>query len=157
MGLICLRVRATYSNLSRYSELSEKTYLRWFGKKLDFIEFNRLGIQEIIPATHAKIAALDASFMEKSGKKMDGLGKFYNSKQSKAEKGLEISTLAVVDVDYNTAYQLSTRQINACFTALNLIKWQDRLASPLRKPISVISWKARFFNALFIERTLLNF
>ncbi len=340
MGLICLRGRATYANLSRYSELSEKTYLRWFGKKLDFIEFNRLGIQEIIPASHAKIAALDASFMEKSGKKMDGLGKFYNSKQSKAEKGLEISILAVVDIDYNTAYQLSTRQtpiqaknaeetrvheylrhfkedchalpkdvrylvtdayyskqtfthgllecgyhqigklrcdanlrylftgqqkpkgrhkrydgkliigdisrldfvgehngvklytaivncvnlkrtirvvyllkktgdavlfstdteldaltlylyykarfqseflfrdakqftglsdcqarsepalhshFNACFTALNLIKWQDRLTSPLRKPISVISWKARFFNALFIERTLLNF
>jgi len=29
---------------------------------------------------------------------------------SKAEKGLEISTLALVDVDYNTAYNLSTRQ-----------------------------------------------
>ena len=105
-----MRGRATYSNLSRYSELTEKTYRRWFGKKLDFIEFNRLGIQEIIPASHAKIAALDASFMEKSGKKTYGLGKFYNSKQSKAEKGLEISTLAVIDVDYNTAYHVSTRQ-----------------------------------------------
>jgi IS4 transposase len=45
---------------------------------------------------------------------------------------------------------------NACFTALNLIKWQDRLASPHRKPISVISWKARFFNALFIDRLSCN-
>jgi hypothetical protein len=63
-----------------------------------------------MPAIHEKIAVLDASFMEKSGGKTDGLGKFYHSKHSKAEKGLEISTLAVVDVDYNTAYQLSTRQ-----------------------------------------------
>ena len=339
IGLICLRGRATYSNLSRYSELNEKTYWRWFGKRLDFIEFNRLGIEEIIPATHAKIAALDASFMEKSGEKTYGLGKFYNSKQSKAEKGLEISTLAVIDVDYNTAYHVSTRQtptqaknaeetrvheylshfkddchalpkdvrylvtdayyskqtfthgvlecgyhqigklrrdanlrylftglqkpkgrdklydgkliigdisrldfvgehngvklytavvnsvnlkrtirvvyllkntgyavlfstdteldaltlylyykarfqieflfrdakqfsglsdcqarsepalhshFNACFTALNLIKWQDRLSSPQRKPISVISWKAIFFNSLFIERISCN-
>jgi len=31
----------------------------------------------------------------------------------KAEKGLEIFTLAVVDVDYNTAYHLSTRQTAA--------------------------------------------
>jgi hypothetical protein len=45
-------------------------------------------------------AVLDASFMEKSGEKMGGLGKFYNSKQGKAEKGLEISTLAVIDADY---------------------------------------------------------
>jgi len=36
--------------------------------------------------------------------------KFYLSQQGKAEKGLEISTLAVVDVDYNTAYNFSTRQ-----------------------------------------------
>jgi hypothetical protein len=107
---MCLRGRATYNNLSRYSKLNEKTYRRWFGKKLDFIEFNRLGIHEVIPASHEKIAVLDASFMEKSGEKTDGLGKFYNSKQSKAEKGLEISTLAVIDVDYNTAYHLSIRQ-----------------------------------------------
>jgi hypothetical protein len=35
---------------------------------------------------------------------------FYNGKQGKAEKGLEISTLSIVDVDYNTAYHLSTHQ-----------------------------------------------
>lgn len=53
---------------------------------------------------------VDCSFVNKSGNKTYGLGKFWDSKQSKAEKGLEISTLAVVDVDYNTAYQISTRQ-----------------------------------------------
>jgi hypothetical protein len=46
----------------------------------------------------------------KSGKKTYGLGKFWDGKQGKAENGLEISTLAVVDVDYNTAYHVSTRQ-----------------------------------------------
>jgi hypothetical protein len=57
-----------------------------------------------------KIAVMDCSFVTKSGKKTYGLGKFWDSKQSKAKKGLEISTLAVVDVDYNTAYPISTRQ-----------------------------------------------
>jgi hypothetical protein len=53
---------------------------------------------------------MDCSFVNKSGKKTYGLSKFWDGKQGKAEKGLEISTLAVVDVDYNTAYHVSTRQ-----------------------------------------------
>jgi hypothetical protein len=52
--------------------------------------------------------------MKKNGEKMDGLGKFYNSKQGKAEKGLEISTLVVVDVDYNTAYTANADSGKKC-------------------------------------------
>ena len=110
MTLVSFRGRANYTNLSRYSELSEKTYRRWFEKELSFIEFNRLGNSEIIPHSAVKIAVMDASFISKSGDKTYGLGKFYNGKQGKAETGLEISTLAIVDVDFNTAYHVSTRQ-----------------------------------------------
>ncbi len=108
--MISFRGRFNYTNLSRYSDLNEKTYRRQFGKGLDFIEFNRLGNCEIIPASATLIAVLDCSFVGKSGDKTYGLGKFWDSKQGKAEKGLEISTLALVDVDYNTAYHVSTRQ-----------------------------------------------
>ncbi len=45
---------------------------------------------------------------------------------------------------------------NACFTALNLMKWHDRQHAPSRKPISVSSWKNRFFNQLLIDRIYLN-
>lgn len=90
--------------------MDEKTYRRWFERKLDFIEFNSIGINEAIPETTAKIAAMDCSFVNKSGNKTYGLAKFYDSKLGKAEKGLEISTLAVVDVDFNTAYHVSTQQ-----------------------------------------------
>jgi hypothetical protein len=93
--------------------LDEKTYRRQFAKKLNFIEFNRLGNKIAIPESAVKIAALDCSFVTKSGKKTHGLAQFWNGKQGKAEKGLEISTLAVVDVDYNTAYHVSTRQTPA--------------------------------------------
>ncbi|MBK8325555.1 MAG: transposase [Moraxellaceae bacterium] len=41
---------------------------------------------------------------------------------------------------------------NASFTALNLLKWQDRQMSPQRTPISIASWKRRCFNVLFMER-----
>jgi hypothetical protein len=110
MTLISFRGRFNYTNLSRYSDLDEKTYRRQFAKKLNFIEFNRIGNKIAIPKAAVKIAALDCSFVAKSGKKTYGLGQFWDGKQGKTEKGLEISTLAVVDVDYNTAYPISTRQ-----------------------------------------------
>ena len=44
------------------------------------------------------ISAQDASFIPKSGKQTFGLGHFFNGCTSRAERGLEISTLAVVDV-----------------------------------------------------------
>lgn len=110
MVLISFQGRANYTNLSRYSELSEKTYRRWYAKELDFCEFNRIGNSEAIPVTAVKIGAIDCSYVNKSGKQTYGLGNFYNGKAGKAEMGLEISTLAIVDVDFNTAYHVSTRQ-----------------------------------------------
>jgi hypothetical protein len=59
------------------------------------------------------IGAMDGSFIPKSGKHTEGLGKFDNGSRGTAEKGLEISTLAVVNVTENTAYNLSTRQTPA--------------------------------------------
>jgi hypothetical protein len=112
-GIISLRGKVNYTNLSRYSDLDEKTFRRWFEKKLNFIEFNRIGNKVVIPESAVKIAAWDCSFVTKNGKKTYGLAQFWNGKQGKAEKGLEISTLAVVDVDYNTAYHVSTRQTPA--------------------------------------------
>lgn len=108
--LMCLRGKANFRNLSRYSEISEKTYSRWFRRDFDFIEFNRLCLSDVFTSGHTLVAALDCSFSEKSGKHTHGLARFYNSNHGKAEKGLEISTLAVVDIEYNTAYNLSSCQ-----------------------------------------------
>ena len=101
--------RATYRNLSRYSYLHEKTYSRWFKRDFDFLQLNSLALEEYVNKKDL-LAIIDCSFVNKSGQKTDGLDKFYNGKASKTEKGLEISTLAVVDTTYNTAYNLSTRQ-----------------------------------------------
>jgi hypothetical protein len=56
------------------------------------------------------IAAIDCSFIPKAGKETYGLGNFYNGSTSKAEQGLEISVIAVIDVDSKQAYSLSVRQ-----------------------------------------------
>jgi len=113
MTLICYRGKANFRNLSRYSHYHEKTYSRWFRREFDFVKFNSLSLSNTLNKGNRLVAATDCSFISKSGKHTHGLGIFYNGKQSKAEKGLEISTLSIVDVDYNTAYHLSTYQTAA--------------------------------------------
>ena len=56
------------------------------------------------------VSAHDASFLPKSGKQTFGLGHFFNGCASRAERGLEISTLAVVDVTRRCAFTLAVVQ-----------------------------------------------
>jgi hypothetical protein len=102
--------KANFRNLSRYGNMHEKTIARWFRISFDYLTFNTFLLRSELSQSSEKIAALDASFMSKSGKKTDGLGKFWNGKNSKSEKGLEISLLAVVDMESNTAYPLEAKQ-----------------------------------------------
>jgi hypothetical protein len=53
---------------------------------------------------------MDASFVPKSGKHTYGLDRFWNGSHSRAEKGLEISTLAWLDLTDHCAYSLSVEQ-----------------------------------------------
>lgn len=105
-----LRGKMTFRNLSRYSELHEKTYSRNFQRPFDFSECNRLALETFLPKASTKIAAIDATFVTKSGSHTYGLGMFYNGCHERSEHGLEFSELAVVDVDYHTAYHLSMKQ-----------------------------------------------
>lgn len=99
--IMCLRGRANFRNFSRYRD-HEKTFSRWYRQSFNFFEFNRL---LLLPINSDKspviIAALDCSFIRKSGKYTEGLGKFYHGISGKVEKGLEISTLAVIDLEEN--------------------------------------------------------
>jgi len=108
--LMYLPGKANFRNLSRYSELHEKTYSRGFRRPFDFVEFNRLSLAETLNNNSTFAVAIDATFIPKSGQCTYGLDSFYNGTQGRAEKGLEISTLALVDIEYNTAYHLSSRQ-----------------------------------------------
>lgn len=53
---------------------------------------------------------MDASFVPKSGKHTYGLDRFWNGSHSRAEKGLDLSTLAWLDITDNCAYCLSVEQ-----------------------------------------------
>ncbi len=107
LTILLMRGKVNFRNLSRYSDLSEKTYSRQFRAAFDFVDFNERLIEELVPLEHEKIGVMDCSFISKSGKKTYGLGFFYDSSHDKASKGLEISNLAVIDVTDNTGYTLS--------------------------------------------------
>ena len=105
--LLCGKLN--FSNLARHSALNEKTYRRGFRREFDFEQFNlhclaqRAKVGELV-------AALDTSYVPKSGKQTFGLGKFYNGCLGRAVKGLEISELALIDKQSRQAFAFSTKQ-----------------------------------------------
>jgi len=115
--VMLMRGRVDFRNMSRYSSLCEKTFSRQFRNPFDFARFNMIGTEMSVTPHTLMIAAPDCSFIPKSGRGTYGLAEFYNSICAEAGKGLEISELAVTDVNYNTAYSVSTWQTPDKLTA----------------------------------------
>jgi DDE superfamily endonuclease len=102
--------KANFTNLSRYGEYSERTYRRQYQKSFDFIPFHAQTITKAIDPSREQIAAIDCSFISKSGKQTWGVDNFYNGSISKSQKGLEISVISVVDVSAHQGYTLCVKQ-----------------------------------------------
>jgi len=100
--------RYNFTNMSRYGDYSEQTYRNNFEKPFDFIGFNKKLILESC-STH-RVIAFDPSYIPKSGKKTEHIGKFWSGASGKALKGLEIGGFAVIDIDNNTAMSLEAVQ-----------------------------------------------
>jgi len=99
-----------FTNLSRYSYLSEKTYRRHFLKSFNFPQFNQYFLEFALNPEHTVLAVIDCSFLRKSGKKTDGKGYFYNGVAGKSEQGLEISVISIVEIETRLSYSLSVPQ-----------------------------------------------
>lgn len=108
--ILSLRGRVNFRNLARYSSYSERTLSRQFRRDFDFNCFNRLAVQQVTTAETTLLFAQDASFIPKSGKQTYGLDRFWNGCTHRTEKGLEVSTIALLDVARNTGYALSVEQ-----------------------------------------------
>jgi hypothetical protein len=91
--------KVNFTNLGRYSSLSEKTYRRHFLKGFDFPRFPQYFVKEALKDERTIIAVIDCSFLKKSGNKTEGKAYFYNGVAGKTEQGLEISVIAVVEVE----------------------------------------------------------
>ena len=110
LTILTVRGKVNFRNLSRYSDLSEKTYSRQFANAFDAVRFNRQLIDETLGSESERIVAFDPCFIAKAGKKTYGRDYFWNGCHNRAEKGLEISTFSIVDMERHTGFALSVRQ-----------------------------------------------
>jgi hypothetical protein len=101
---------ATFRNMSRYSPYHERTFARGYDSDFDWVSLNKAAITKVVPPEHDQALVIDASFVPKSGKQTYGLDRFWHGSHSRTEKGLEISTLAWLDLTGNCAYGLSVEQ-----------------------------------------------
>jgi hypothetical protein len=108
--ILVLRGRVNFRNLSRYCDYSERTIARQFRAPFDWPDLHQRVLRTALEPRSELISAHDASFIPKSGKQTFGLGPFFNGCTSRAERGLEISTLAVVDVTRWCALTLAVAQ-----------------------------------------------
>ena len=116
-SLLIVCGKANYTNLSRYSNLCERTYRRHYDQGIGLEAVNQQLIEEHGSSSGVQIGVVDCTFAEKSGRHTPGLDWFYNGKTQKTEKGLEWSVLSVVDLDQHTGYSLSAQQTEAGLAA----------------------------------------
>jgi DDE superfamily endonuclease len=108
--ILVLRGRVNFRNLSRYCHYSERTIARQFREPFDWPAFHQRVLMMALDPRSELVSAHDASFIPKNGTQTFGLGHFFNGCASRAERGLEISTLAVVDVTHRCALTLAVSQ-----------------------------------------------
>jgi DDE superfamily endonuclease len=108
--ILVLRGRVNFRNLSRYCDYSERTIARQCRAPFDWPDFHQRVLMTALDPRSELISAHDASFIPKSGKQTFGLGHFFNGCTSRAERGLEMSTLAVVEVTRRCAFTLAVSQ-----------------------------------------------
>jgi DDE superfamily endonuclease len=108
--ILVLRGRVNFRNLSRYCDYSERTIARQFREPFDWPDFHQRVLMTVLDPRSELVSAHDASFIPKSGKQTFGLGHFFHGCASRAERGLEMSTLAVVDVTRRCALTLAVAQ-----------------------------------------------
>jgi len=105
---IALPGRINFLAMARHGHFFEKTYRSHFEKEFDFFNFNKQLVERF--CSPHRIIAGDCSFIPKAGKKTPHVAKFWSGCASKSLPGLEISSLAVVDLEANTAFHLECEQ-----------------------------------------------
>lgn len=109
--VFALRGRLTFANMARFSPLHEQTFRRNFQKGFDWIAFN-LAVVSLVPPGEpgSFIGALDCTFVPKSGKQTYGLDRFFSSSTSRVERGLEVSVLALIEIETRQRFTLDAAQ-----------------------------------------------
>ncbi|MCP4178339.1 MAG: transposase [bacterium] len=105
---LSIKDKMNFSQFGRYGAPCEQRYRQQFAKPYNFMNFNAK-----IVKTHASnhiVIGFDPSYISKSGKCTYGFGNYWSGVAGKAKPGLEISGIAAIDIDNNTALHLEAVQ-----------------------------------------------
>ena len=97
--------------MERYGNYVESSYRVNFEQGFDFLSFNQYLIQQHCESE--LLIAMDASYLPKSGKKTYGRGKYWSGVAGQSKWGLEITGLAVIDVNKQTSFHLEAVQTSS--------------------------------------------
>jgi hypothetical protein len=105
---LSIRGRINFSQMARYGIFSLTTYRNNFDKSFDFLAFNTHHIE--MQSSGYNIILFDPSHINKSGKHTFQKGYFWSGCANSMKEGLEISGIAIGDVDNHTAFHLEAVQ-----------------------------------------------
>lgn len=104
-----IQTRINFLQLARHSFCyGEQACRNQFERYIDFAAINRTYIQQ--NGSGYYIATFDLTYLRKSGKATEGIGKYWSSVAQKATWGLEVGLLSIVDIYHHTAYHLDAIQ-----------------------------------------------
>ncbi len=144
--------RINFLNMGRFSSLSEQTFRLQFLKGFDFMSLfiSMLSGKE----SRERVLVFDPSFICKSGKHTYGLGRYWNGKAQRSEKGLEIGCLGSIDVADGTAYHLLAKQTSPNKTKSRIEQYVSMLKEQADKLLSISRYMA--VDGYFMKSTFIG-
>ena len=149
--------RINFKQMSRYSHYCEQRFRNQFKEKFDFMTFNR---ELTSPHLGKRVAiAFDPSHIEKSGNKTPYVGSFWSGSDQCTKKGLEISQLAIIDIDLNQSFHLEAVQTvppkTLKIASMTLSHWYAHLICSRKDELQKIS-NLVVADAFFSKKTFIQ-
>jgi Transposase DDE domain len=150
---LSIRGRLNYLNLERYGNYSEQSFRLNYEKPFDFKSYNTSLIQTY--CGDELIWLFDPSYLAKSGKHTPGTGYFWSGCAGAMKWGLELSTLAIGDIDNHTAMHYHVTQTQAIKGEESLRMYYAKLlseqAEELQKLSKILAVDAFFSKKPFVD------
>jgi hypothetical protein len=152
---LSMRQRMNYLMMSRHGYYCEQTYRLQYSKDFDFKTFNTHLINEY--CGEERILIFDPSYVNKSGKSTPGVGYFWSGCASAMKWGLELSSIAIGDVENHTAlhYNVSRTLPIKKTDEMTLLDFYAGLLVKQAKEIQKIS-KVACFDAFFSKEPFVS-
>ena len=150
---LSMRGRKNYLMMARYGTYCEQSYRQHFEKEFDFKAMNK---QIISDYCGKELTCLfDPSYISKSGKSTPGTGYFWSGCAGCPKWGMELSALAVADIENHTAMHYHATQTQFIKGEQTLRAYYAKLiceqAAELQKISKVMNFDAFFSKYAFVN------